>query len=212
MNVCIVDDPEVPLDLHEEREPHGFLSFFVLPHPSPLVLYAHSWQPPRADLYLLPVGLALDAAEAERLAPRFAYGSARYMAEAFRSGCADYLRSPWSLDEVEARASRFLLLRFSVCDTELIFSGRSIATERESVALTENEYRILRILVLSLNRPVPREAFALALWGEVRPRSRAVDVQISVLRGKLQGLLPAGECPLTFSRGRGYRLEGKCCG
>jgi DNA-binding response OmpR family regulator len=134
------------------------------------------------------------------------------MAEAFRSGCADYLRSPWSLDEVEARASRFLLLRFSVCDTELIFSGRSIATERESVALTENEYRILRILVLSLNRPVPREAFALALWGEVRPRSRAVDVQISVLRGKLQGLLPAGECPLTFSRGRGYRLEGKCCG
>jgi len=137
------------------------------------------------------------------------YGPAKMLGPAFEAGCRDYLKEPWDYRELKARAGRFLPRR------ELDFEwGRieitPLALHRGSVeiALTPPEDRILDLLAANLNSTVRREALQYALWGELRPGSRSVDMHVAGLRKKFN--LLAGKTlrpnPLHSIHGRGYSL------
>lgn len=240
MKACVVADPELLVQLQEEAEPRGdgcghpeqrgFLVLELLP----CAAMAPAWRPPPSDLYVLPAPLYLDRPPDTRPFPVFAYGWPGLMAECFRQGASDYLRSPWNAEELEARALRFLKVRLRLGSSSLEFSGRrlslgggpsvgpvlsgdfvpsgAIAAPGSGLELSECEYRLARILVLNLNKPVPRDALALALWGRPRSGSRAVDVHVSSLRRRLDLLDPGLGRFLVCSRREGYRLVGEYCG
>lgn len=207
MEVCIAAGRLLRRDLEREREPQGFLSLFFVDCER-----AALWTPVEADLFVLPVSLYLDLPEGVRPLPVFAYGREGLMAEAFRQGCSDFLREPWSFVELAARAQRILVIRLKIGESILELSGRRIRRGDTWVSLTEFEYRLLRILALNLNRVVPRASLCYALWGERKEKSRAPDVCVSELRRKLDILEPGLSRMISTRRGFGYLLEGECCG
>lgn len=228
MKACIVADPEVLELLREETRPRGdgcghpALRGFLVLELLPCAAATGRWQPRPCDLHVLPASFFLDLPSDRRPFPVFAYGWPGHMAECFRQGASDYLRSPWGLAELEARALRFVRIRLRLGQSLLEFRGRRLSMEGAGprdgacvgrcVELSEGEYRLARILVLNLNNPVPRDALALALWGKPRPESRAVDVHVSSLRRRLDLLEPGLGRFLVCSRGEGYRLVGEYCG
>jgi len=135
------------------------------------------------------------------------------MAEAFREGCADYLRDPWGLEELTARAGRFERFSLSLEGRIVRVSHRRLACSGRQVSLGEAEYRAFRTLAWSLNAVVPRSALR-AGPGQAGtgPESRAPDVLISGLRRKLGSLDPGLPGALRTIRGQGYLLVGDACG
>lgn len=218
MTACIVADTGTRAMLQDDGKPwdgggeaplsSGFLSFSFEDRP----MDPAAWSCPPAGLYVLPAELYLDLRPEQRPFPVFAYGWTGHMAECFREGALDYLRSPWSLEELSARALRLLRIRFRVDGKVFEFSGRSLEGVTSKVELTEAEYRLGRILGLNLNRPVPRRALALALWGTENHGSRAIDVHVSLLRKKLDLVAPGAGGSILSCRGEGYRLLGEYCG
>ncbi len=206
MRTCVATDQKQADALMKEGVDHDSLFFFV-PTPG-----TEADNFPCADLYVLPAQLFLVLPEGSLKAPVFAFGHEGYMVACFERGCMDYLREPWTMDELAARSLRILRCRVSLAGSMLVITGRNIATERGSVRLTEEEFRILRLLVLNLNKPVPRASLCSALNGFLEENSRAPDVHISAIRRKFRAILPNGTMALRACRGKGYMLEGESCG
>ncbi|HOX12953.1 MAG TPA: hypothetical protein P5313_08980 [Spirochaetia bacterium] len=202
MRVLVID-PGLK-HVEEERNAEGPLSFFFSPDlGSPLV----------CDLIVLPAGLLLEGAGADRDVLRIAYGPASLTADAFAEGCADYLREPWDLEELEARALRFLTWRFRLGEHPFTYSTGRLAGAAGTVALPEGERRALELLLHSLGRPVPRKAFLRVRHGPGPSPSRRPDMTICRLRSRLAraaGDSRAGSF-LAAVRNYGYRLDGTPC-
>lgn len=210
----MADPRYLPPDFDERRPPalgSGGLFFFQVPLPLPGRVPAL----PDADLHLLPATLYLDMPPSIRPRPCLAYGPPGLMAEAFRAGCADYLRDPWGLEELTARAGRFERFSLSLEGRLVRVSHRRLACLGRRVSLGEAEYRAFWTLAWSLNAVVPRSALRPGrIPGQARtgPDSRAPDVLVSSLRRKLRTLDPGLPGALRSIRGQGYLLVGDACG
>jgi DNA-binding response OmpR family regulator len=202
MTIRLLADREPYASYIKEGDPEG--SFFFCEDPSRAV-----------DVEVLPAELFLATAEAGLpLVPIFAYGPLRLMAPAFAAGCNDYLRDPWSLTELLARASRYERLRFLARSAGFELRNRALSLGAEpgrSIALNEAESKILRLLLLNQGTVVTRQALALELWGQDRGPSRAIDVHIGRLRARLDTLVPGSGSCLRPCRGLGYRLDVDIC-
>ncbi|MDZ7793168.1 MAG: hypothetical protein U5P10_05580 [Spirochaetia bacterium] len=171
------------------------------------------------DLYLvpavtLPIHRKFQSPQPCSAAPVIAYGPEKLLPLAFDCGCCDYLRSPWALNELRARALRALPPR------QLEFEWGTISLERElqgevlrlrepaaarpaQLTLSAPEAAILRLLILQSGNPVSRQCLQAGLQRlqrqpeknsppaghtssrtTIRTASRAVDVHISTLRKK----------------------------
>lgn len=163
------------------------------------------------DAYVVPVaqmGFLLDGLERPPTwLPVVAYGRATGLRAAFLSGCRDYLKEPWTADELALRIARIAVSSsFITAWGTIRLSVGSAASERGEVELSIHEYRILRVLLMQLGRPVAREVLFYALWGRTDRSSRAVDVHVSSLRRKLACIAvgeTAGEL-IRSARGVGY--------
>ncbi len=204
MRVLVVD-PGLR-HVEKERDPGGPLSFFFSREPSGAGDF---------DLVVLPVGMVLEGADGpDAGTPRVAYGPASLAADAFAEGCLDYLREPWGLEELEARALRFRVRKFRLGDREYSYSSGRLDGAALSLLLPEVERGILELLLSRLGRAVPRAAFRLALGTEDPRKSRRLDMAVSRLRSRLiraSGDSRAGSF-LQAVRNRGYRLSGTPCG
>jgi two-component system, OmpR family, response regulator PfeR len=141
--------------------------------------------------------------------PVIACGPPGLLQSAFLAGCADYLRDPWTPDELAIRALAILgraprrhLFPWGV----LRLQGCSLRGPGARVELTAVEARILEALLAGRGSPVPREALALCAWGRPAPRgSRALDMHVSCIRRKVRDAFPAsGPRFITSVRGEGY--------
>jgi hypothetical protein len=196
-----------------EKDPEG--SFFLYPYPAP------EGEDP-GDLLVLPAERFLALAERERMsACVFAYGAVGPMDEAFRAGCADYLREPWSLIELRARARRIERIRISAGIHRFELRGPCLScSDRASpeagrddrLTLPEAQRILLRLFALNPGKVLPRTALAYALWGTSRPLTRALDSQIAALRVSLECIAPGEGWRLQAARGHGYRLLVDACG
>lgn len=139
------------------------------------------------------------------------FGAASGMRAAFLAGAADYLREPWTAEELDLRLAlitRRQSRQFQFSWGTLRLEGLRLQTRGGALRLTVSEARLLRALLLSRGTPVPRQALGYMVWnrGE-RSGSRALDVQVSCLRRKLAPVFPVGDKIIRAVRHQGYVLE-----
>lgn len=159
-------------------------------------------------LYVVP------AAEVEELpargVPVIAWGPAGMMRAAFLGGCDDYLRDPWTPEELGLRAHAALSRVRPRCQFpwgEVSFEGDTLLLPGAAAALTHHESLILRALLRARSRPVPRTALAYSLDGTPRRAAgRVIDAHVSAIRRKVRKAFPDAGRFIVCIRGQGYMV------
>jgi two-component system, OmpR family, response regulator len=125
-------------------------------------------------------------------------------------GADDYLPKPFEPRELVARIKNILKRTVTVkTSSELLFEGLNIDTQTQQVKmsegvveLTSNEYRLLLLLAQQPQKVFTRDDIMSELNGiEADIFSRAIDIQISRLRQKLNPLQA-----IKTIRARGYQF------
>jgi DNA-binding response OmpR family regulator len=114
----------------------------------------------------------------------------------FASGCNDYIRKPFSIEELIVRIENLMkgqpTAGLSDAPTQLgdlQFSPRKmeLITPTESIRLSHRESELLKILVEHQNLPIERKVILKQLWGDDSFfNSRNLDVYITKLRKHLK--------------------------
>ena len=139
--------------------------------------------------------------------------SSEDIARGLRYGADDYVRKPFSVEELLLRVGAILRRTQRVDGEVLIYSCGSLKmdTDRHEVTrdgelidLSATEFRLLEMLMSRLNRLVTREQLLRDIWGmDFETETTVVDTYISYLRRKLHN---EGFTPITTVRGVGFKL------
>ena len=150
--------------------------------------------------------------------PVIAAGPAEMLRSAFLAGCADYLREPWTAEELSLRALGAMARgarRFAFPWGETSLEPDRLVTAAGPVRLTWHEARILAALLRARGEPVPRQALAYAVHGAGlhaartprEPRkSRAIDAHVSSIRRKVRAVIPQADPFIICVRSQGYLI------
>jgi len=142
-----------------------------------------------------------------------AYGSHLFLRQAYLSGCSDFLKNPWTIEELEVRLDKIIATirkNYSFPWGELSFYGQGVNVAGKEIALSCHELRILRMLAEQRGVIVDREALFYALWGKIDGSgSRVIDVHISSIRKKIASVIGTerGDKIIRAARGLGYILD-----
>jgi len=140
------------------------------------------------------------------------YGETSDVIKGFESGCDDYLRKPYTFEELLARIKR-LLYRVELVP-ETVTRGRltlkpapMIALlDSEDILLTQKEFSLLMLFAQNENKTMSAAYIYEKVWGrEMLGDDRALQQRISSLREKIE---ESGYIIATV-RGEGYRFERK---
>jgi two-component system phosphate regulon response regulator OmpR len=141
------------------------------------------------------------------------------------AGADDYLPKPFDPKELLLRLQAILrrveksspvintgdekILKFE--NGSLYNINKSIFKDEKGIekSLTDGDQAILKTLSLKLNMPVKRQMLAAAL--DLNGNDRAVDVQITRLRKKIE-TDPANPTIIITLRGKGYMMKGEAHG
>ena len=139
--------------------------------------------------------------------------SSEDIARGLRFGADDYVRKPFSVEELLLRVGAILRRTQRVDGEVLIYSCGSLKmdTDRHEVTrdgelidLSATEFRLLEMLMSRLNRLVTREQLLRDIWGmDFETETTVVDTYISYLRRKLHA---EGFTPITTVRGVGFKM------
>jgi len=138
------------------------------------------------------------------------FGSVELLPGCFLAGCDEYLKEPWSPEELEWRVRKLCsgtetLFRFSWGSFKI--ASLELWSPLGSRTLCAQEQSILRLLAANAGEPVSREALYYGIWGKpAAGESRAVDMHIASLRKKLRELFPESEACIRSVRGVGYLI------
>ncbi len=192
----------------EELPPFDLDSFEVLPPVEELLTCGALLL--GAQQYLL---RADEFRELQRAIPVLVLGPPEQLSQALALGCSDYLRDPWSPDELFARfRRRAQRIDCTISGELLTLTGDRLEGEAGEVTLEPGEARVLRALMLASGDAVDRGflALLLGLSPTVTQGSRALDARVSRLRRKAKPLLSKTLRERAIIRavyGGGYRLE-----
>lgn len=140
-----------------------------------------------------------------------AKSEAKDVVEGFKSGGNDYLKKPFSLEELMARIENLLSLAGRTAPGlyhvgKLTFDPvrMMIVNGDASVSLSHRENELLKMLIAQTGSPVERKQILLQLWGDDHFfNSRNLDVYITRLRKHLR-MDP--DVQLLTLKGVGYQL------
>jgi len=146
--------------------------------------------------------------------PFIVYGDIGYIEKSFISGSCDFLKNPWSFNELETRALRYINRDvIYVNNIKILFSNRFISREDYKFPLSVTEYKILSVLVNNMDKIISRESIYYRL--EIsNSESRVIDVYINSLRKKLSAVAGNSEEQIIQTiRGKGYTINSQfSCG
>jgi DNA-binding response OmpR family regulator len=126
----------------------------------------------------------------------------------------DYMAKPFALSELVARLRNLLRrdssghnsVRLRVHDLELDLIQRKVTRSGRPIRLTTQEFTLLEFLCRNAGQIVTRSMLLERIWGiRFEPKTNVLDVHMSRLRGKVDGV---GREPLIETlRGKGYVLR-----
>lgn len=124
-------------------------------------------------------------------------------------GAQDYIVKPFAMEELVARV-HVVLRRFQKDEklfrlhgTEVFLDSCQVKVDGETVALTYQEFELLRTLIIHKNIALSRDQLLDMAWGmDFLGDARTVDVHIQRIRKKLHL-----ENDIKTVYKRGYRLE-----
>jgi two-component system OmpR family response regulator len=135
------------------------------------------------------------------------------VAKGLRFGADDYVRKPFSLEEILLRISAILRRSNAEAADDLILSAgpivmnvdtHEISVNDEAVTLSATEFRLLEVLLERKDRLVTRELLLREVWNiDFDSETSVLDTYISYLRRKIH----SGDfAPITTVRGVGFKL------
>lgn len=135
------------------------------------------------------------------------------IARGLRYGADDYVRKPFSVEELLLRVSAILRRTQGVegdvltyaCGPLLLDTDRHEVTfDNELIELSATEFRLLEMLMSRLSRLVTREQLLRDIWGmDFETETTVVDTYISYLRRKVHR---DNFTPITTVRGVGFKM------
>ncbi len=147
---------------------------------------------------------------AARGVPVIAHGPPALLRAAYLAGCVDYLREPWTAEELAFRAQAALWRQRACYDFswgEARFEGDTLCTPGGSAFLPHGQAVLLRALLRRRGQPVPRAALASLLGaGARKPGSRTIDVHLSAVRRRVRAVAPGAGPFIVCVRGQGYMV------
>jgi DNA-binding response OmpR family regulator len=132
-------------------------------------------------------------------------------------GADDYVRKPFSGNELVARVQSFLRRRersrrsdgdgrLQAGTTELVRDFHTLENGKNSVSLTALEFRLLWYLAENTGKLLTRAQILERVWNDVSGvPTRVVDVHVAALRKKLNEV--EAQLQISSVRGIGYRLD-----
>jgi DNA-binding response OmpR family regulator len=129
------------------------------------------------------------------------------------AGADDYLAKPFSMSELLARLRAVLrrqraepVDRLRIADLELDLLSRTAHRGGEKIALTNREFALLEVLMLSAPKPVSKTAIVEHVWDQhFDSGTNVVNVYVNYLREKIDR---PGWPPLIHTvRGVGFALR-----
>ena len=133
----------------------------------------------------------------------------------FEKGCNDYMRKPFSIDELIARIkalikrSNYALTasadeEYKLGKYTFNYLKQELVTEAEIIRLTNREADLLKLLVQNKNSILDKKATLIALWGDDSFfNGRSMDVFITKLRKYFH---EDKTIEILNVRGQGYKL------
>jgi hypothetical protein len=161
------------------------------------------------DAVVMPAQRFLALAPLHLPVPVFASGPTSLLAECLSAGCADFLREPWSIDELEARLTRFAGSTCTWLADGGNWDGSTLKGPEGQQRLSPGLSSLLSLLLANQGACVPRQALS-AMLGPRELDSRSLDMQVSRLRRIFIRLkLPSAALALQSAPG-GYRFNMPC--
>lgn len=169
-----------------------------------------------ADMLFLPVSqINLSTLYPEfKFIPFMIYGNIKFIEKSFLVGCCDFLKDPWSFNELEIRTSR-LINRDAIVVNQIVitFTNNFIKSKFRELPLTVNEYKILSVLTNNMDKIISRQSLYYRL-GIKNEKSRVIDVYLNSIRSKISKIIPGNEIKIIQTvRGKGYTINSQfACG
>jgi len=137
--------------------------------------------------------------------PVIAYGSHYYLTQTFHTGCFDYLKEPWTPEELFLRLER-IIIKLNETSSQILQKIRNKSSEKE-IYFSYQEMQIIKTLLKQKGNPVNRKVFLQVLWNDKLPldKSRVIDVHVSNIKKKLKCLNI--NMNISSIRGIGYSLS-----
>jgi len=129
-------------------------------------------------------------------------------------GGDDYVTKPFSMRELMARVKSILrrvqgeeAAAFRFGDVEVNFTSQTVKLRGQDVNLTSKEFELLRLLVRSEGKVLPRDSILNKVWGyNYDGTARTIDNFINRLRQKIEDDVDSPRHILTV-RGVGYKFQ-----